>query len=251
MKKTLIGALAIALALIGAGCKKSSQNNINNDLTKPIVTAQGINGGGALQLTWDEQTNARYEITAGTAVDTTDSTYFNLTTPVASAVVVAFSGNNRSDPDTVVCSKVVSSTVEFYNSLDSTHANGFGFDSSGAAIAYSYFKAEKTHLDFIAQVQGVQTKLLAPGTDADKAGDQIKDATGNYDSLAIADSVWGTAYKSDSLFAGSAYFLRRSANDTLWLATDHYAKMRVDSIVGAKVSITTTYQMVGGLRWLK
>lgn len=251
-KRTLIGAFAIALALIVAGCP-SSQNN-NTDVTKPLVSITTINGGGTLHVTWAEVPNATsYELTAGASVDTTDSTHFDFTTPVESVKVIAMNSSKRSDAATVICSKVVSSTVSFYNYIsDTTHENGFGFDTSGNAVAYKYDADGKPQLDFVSTTFGSTTMLQKSGTTATKVGDQLKAATGSYDSLTIADSVFtGSYHESDSLFADSAYVLRMSANDSMWTAGDHYAKMRVDSIVGTKVSVTITYQTVNGIRWLK
>ena len=51
--------------------------------------------------------------------------------------------------------------------------------------------------------------------------------------------------------ADSAYYLRISADTSAtWSTEDNFAKARVDSIVGAKVAVTTAYQKIEGLRWL-
>ncbi|HTW92941.1 MAG TPA: hypothetical protein VMH22_14715 [bacterium] len=250
MKRTLIGALAIALALVGAGCNSSQNNNI--EVTKPFVTAHATNAGGTLHLTWNEETGAKFEIKAGSAVDTTDTgvTSYDVTTPVETVAVVAFSSANRSDAAIVICSKLVSSSVTFYNDLDTTHENGFGFDTTGAATAYKYAVENFPMLDFIATTSGGQTMLQKAGGTATRAGDKLKAATGTYDAITIADSM-GTYLNTVALYADSAYYLRMSANDTMWTAADNYAKMHVDSISGTKVSVTVTYQTVNGIRWLK
>jgi len=108
-KTTLIGALVVALALIGTGCDSSSTT-----LEAPTVTHAVTDNGGTLSLTWDAVSGAEsYEITAGGSVQTTTSTGFEVTTPSATVEVRAVKGSSKSDPATIDC-RIVESTVEFF-----------------------------------------------------------------------------------------------------------------------------------------
>jgi hypothetical protein len=246
-KRTLIGALAVALALICIGCNSSTNNPTS--LEKPIVSAAGSGDGGTLTLSWNAVTDAKsYEITAGDSVYTTTSTSFDVSTPAAAIEVRAVSGSVKSDPDTIDC-KVVEGTAEFYGDLDPTHANGFGFDDNGGVVACTLKVPSQSGMDFHADSSHGQMKLVASQQRARGLGDQLKAASGSYDGITMADPVVGYS-ASLAITADSAYYLRISAVADTWKAADNYAKARVDSVVGAKVSLTTAYQKIPGLRWL-
>jgi hypothetical protein len=249
MKRTLIGALVVALALICLGC--NSTNNPTS-LDKPSVSAAGSGGGGTLILSWGTVADAKYyEITAGGTVDTTSSTSFDITTPATTFEVRAVNGSVKSDPSTISC-KVVEGTATFYgDDVTLEHENGFGFSSSGVVVLCTLATASKYSMDFYAESSHAQINLRPAGLTATKRGNQLKAASGIYDSLIVADSL-PYAKLPVVLQAGSSCFLRISADSTgtTWSSGDNFAKMRVDSIVGTKISVTTAYQPIGGLRWL-
>jgi hypothetical protein len=248
-KRTLIGALAVALALICIGCNSTTNNPTSLD--KPDVEAAGSGDGGTLTLSWGAVTDAKYyEITAGGTTDTTSSTSFNITTPATTFEVRAVSGSVKSDPATIDC-KVVEGTATFYgDDVTLVHENGFGFTSSGAVVICTLSTAGRYAMDFYAESSHAQIKLGPARQSASKMGDQLKAASVSYDSIIVADSLPYTP--SVVLQAGSSYCLRISSDTTgvTWSTTDHFAKAKVDSIVGTKISVTTAYQPIGGLRWL-
>lgn len=249
MKRTLIGALAFALALIGTGCDSSSPSSLD----APYVKTAAVNDGGTLRLTWGTVDDAStYEITTDDSVYTTTDTSFDVSTPTAAIEVRAVSGSTKSDSTAIKCG-IVESTVEFYGDLDLTHANGFGFDANGGAVACSLLYPSTTEMDFYADSlssHGPMELVSAAQVNSNRKGNVIKAASGNYDGITIADPL-GTYSWTLAIMADSAYYLRISADTSAtWSTEDNFAKARVDSIVGAKVAVTTAYQKIEGLRWL-
>ena len=60
-KRSMIGVLAVALLLIGAGCESSQV-----ELEAPSVACDAVNDGGTLRLSWDAVDGVEsYEIKAG------------------------------------------------------------------------------------------------------------------------------------------------------------------------------------------
>jgi hypothetical protein len=86
-----------------------------------------------------------------------------------------------------------------------------------------------------------------------RRGNALKAAPGSYDGATIADPLGTYSDSSLAIMTDSTYYLRVSSDTTGtqgWRTADNFAKVRVDSIVGAKVAVTTAYQKIGGLRWL-
>jgi|GEM_PF-3485972 len=251
MKRTLIGALAVALALIGTGCDSSSSPS---SLDAPYVKKAAVNDGGALRLTWGTVDGAStYEITTDDAVHTTTDTSFDVSTPTAAIEVRAVSGSTKSDPTAIKCG-IVESTVEFFGDLVLTHANGFGFDADGGAVACSLIYPSTTEMDFYADSlssHGPMTLVSAAQVNSNRKGNVMKAASGSYDGATIADPVGTYSDSSLAIMADTTYYLRISSDTSnTWSEASIFAKARVDSIVGAKVAVTTAYQKIGGLRWL-
>jgi len=248
-KRTLTVVLAVALALIGTGCNSSS--SATPDV--PVVSTQATNGGGTLKLSWEAASNAKsYEITAGDAVDTTEATSFDVTTPAAVVEVRAVNGSKKSDPATVDC-KYVESTVEFFGDVDTSHSNGFGFGEDGIAVGCKYDNSGLNKMDFYGQSSGAEMKLVSGRflNPINRPGNALRAASVEYDEMKIADPLGDY---SDSLLviaSGSTYCLRVSKDTSAaWSATDHFAKAKVVSIDSGKVTLNLGYQMVAGLRWL-
>jgi hypothetical protein len=249
MNKMLIGVIAIALALIGTGCDSSSNNT---SLEKPYVTTAAAADGGTLHLTWNAVEGAEsYEITAGDSVYTTAADSFDVSVPAATVEVRAVKGSSKSDPATISC-KVVESAVEFFADLSSTHADGFGFDGNGgvAACTLNVYPGQQS-MDFYADSTADGIRLVRAIVTQSALGNAVKAASGSYDAATMADPFGGTYSSALVVMVDSTYYLRISADTTnTWSTSDNFAKVRVDSIVGTKVSLTTAYQKIAGLRWL-
>jgi hypothetical protein len=245
MKRTLIGALVITLALIGTGCKSSSIT-----LETPVVTAEAVNDGGTLRLTWTAVEGATsYEIKAGDSVYTTTSTSFDVAVPVAEIEVRSAKDSDKSDSAATISCGIVEGKAEFYDFRDIANPNGFGFDDNGGVVVCTLNTAGQTGLDFYADSSHAQMSLVVAKMHANGLADQLKAASGSYDAITIADPLGTYTGTKLAVMVDSAYYLRMSA-DTMWTAADNFAKARIDSIVGSKVSLTTGYQKIPGLRWL-
>jgi len=249
-KRTLIVAVALALALIGTGCKSSS-----TALDAPVVSKQATNDGGTLHLTWEAVEGAEsYEIKAGGAVDTITSTSFDVSTPAATIEVRSVKGTSKSDSAATIECGIVESTIEFFGDLDTLHFNGFGFGSNGTAVGYTMHPTQLPNLDFYAEGNQSAMKLKsAAGVNSEKKGNGTKVASVAYDDVGIADPVGDYADSSLTIAAGTACCLRMSSDTTAagtWTDQDHFAKANVVSIESTKVTLKVGYQKVAGLRWL-
>ena len=250
MKRTLIGALAVALALIGTGCDSKVA------LDAPTVAAAVTNDGATLHLTWDQVTNAKsYEIKAGDSTYTTEATSLDVSHPAATIEVRAVSGNSKSDSAVVNC-KVVESTIDIYGDLDATHSNGFGFATNGQADTCAIIPQNFSRLDFYAdgKSSAVEMRLVsAGGLNSSRKGNGTKAASGSYDDSKLADSP-GAYSDTLAVVVDGTYYLRISpdATDTTWSIGDNYAKVQVVSILteSLKVTLKFGYQKIEGLRWL-
>jgi hypothetical protein len=251
MKRTLIGALAIALALIGTACDSSTSSG---DLEAPYVTTAAVNDGGTLRLTWATVTDAKsYEITTDDSVYTTTDTTFDVSTPTVAIKVRAVSGSTKSD-STAFDLSVVEGTVEFFGDLDATHANGFGFGDKGGVVACSLIYPSTAETDFYADTlkfHGEMRLISGKGVNQSRRGNAMKAASGSYDGAMMADPLGTYSDSSLAIMVDSTYYLRMSTDTSgTWSTGDNFAKARVDSIAGAKVAVTTAYQKIPGLRWL-
>jgi hypothetical protein len=247
MKRTLISALAVALAFIGAGCKSSSTT-----LEPPVVTTEVVNDGGTLRLNWQAVDGATsYEITAGDSVYTTTSTSFDVSVPAATIEVRSAKDSNKSDSAAKVSCKIVESTVELFGDLTPTHENGFGFNDNGAAVACTLSYPSNLNMDFYAEYVGGEMKLVPAKMSPSRVGDAIKAASGSYDDITIADPVGTYSGAKLTVMVDSACFLRMSADTSAtWSAENRFAKAKVVSIDSLKVTLNLGYQKVAGLRWL-
>ena len=252
MKRTLIGALAVALVLIGTGCDSTTSSG---DLDVPSVrTIEAVNDGGTLRLTWWTVDGAdSYEITTDDSVYPTTDTSFDLTMPTVAINVRAVSGSTKSDSAPFDFS-IVEGTVEFFGDLDITHANGFGFGDKGGVVACSLVYPSTAETDFYADTfkfHGEMRLISANQVNQGRRGNALKAASGSYDGATIADPLGTYSDSSLAIMVDSTYYLRISSDTTnTWSEASSFAKVRVDSIVGAKVAVTTAYQKIAGLRWL-
>jgi len=251
MKRTLIGALAVALALIGTGCDSATTSG---DLDAPYVSTGTVNDGGTLRLTWWTVDGAdSYEITTDDSVYTTTDTSFDVSTPTVAIKVRAVSGSTKSD-STAFDLSVVEGTVEFFGDLDATHANGFGFGDKGAVLACSLIYPSTAETDFYADTfkfHGEMRLISGAEVNQGRRGNGMKAASGSYDGATIADPVGTYSDSSLAIMVDSTYYLRISSDTSnTWSEASNFAKANVVSIEGAKVTLKTAYQEIGGLRWL-
>jgi len=256
MKRTLIGALAVALVLIGTGCDSSS----SSDLEAPVVKAKATGDGGTLQLSWDAVDGAAsYEIKAGDMTYTTDATTYDVTTPAATIEVRSVKGDSKSDSAaTIDCRVVETETLEVYGLTDpdTSHHGGFGFETDGTIGTYSisvYDPAKFAALDYYADDGNFSPiALVNPGSVPWNAkGNKMAAASATtYDEIKIADPSAAYSDSSLTLADGGFYYLWLDRGNDGWTDNDNFAKVQVLSINGHLMTARVGYQKISGLRWL-
>jgi hypothetical protein len=250
-KNALLVVFVAALLFIGTGCDTVVT------LEPPSVTTQAIDDGGGLRLTWTEVTDAvSYEITTDDSVYTTTSTSFDVTTPSVTIEVRAVNGSDKSDADVIDCEIVETPSIDVYgiSDPDTTHHTGFAFSSDGNIVTYSLAYVNLASLDFYADDVAYPGSmyLINPGDKGwNTKGNAVKDAgTTFYDDAVLADAP-GTGYITQlEIVTGGVYYLWLDRTNNGWSTDDNFAKAKVISIAGPKVTMQVGYQKVDGLRWL-
>jgi len=255
-KSTLIVALAAAVLFIGTSCDTLVT------LTKPNVTTEAVNTGATLRLTWTAVTDAQsYEVTTDDSTFMTTSTSFDVTTPTGTIDVRAVNGNDKSDPATIDCKVVETSSLVLFGISDQSanDPSGLAFTTSGTASALSLADANKASIDFVCDDQ--QTTVLPVGfinagdyswTQNNKVNTLMDAGTTDYDAFKFA-AASGYTTQLPTL-ANGVYALWLSSSQS-WTASDHFAKAKIISVEQPsgtfyKITIRVAYQKIGGLRWL-
>jgi hypothetical protein len=251
-KNTLIVASVAALIFFGIGCDTIVT------LDKPNVTTAAINDGGTLRLSWAAITDAKqYEITTAESVFTTTALTYDLTTPTKSVEVRAVNGSDKSDPFVLSLAVKTTPTITVYGRSDtaSSHPSGFGFSSDGTAVPYSLTN-QATSIDYVMDDVGTfGTGMWVTGptgyqTPVNPWGNAIQSSATGYDELAIAPAPGNYDLYLQIAVNGTYTAWLDHNDDGVVDATDHFAKIKVESVDGAIVTLKLAYQAVGGLRWL-
>jgi len=241
----------VALLLVGTGC-----DELIDDLTTPNVTQVAINEGAQLRLNWAPVKGAQgYKIDVdGTEYTTTETTY-DVDGPAKMITVLAYSGASESNKWSLNLTPVMTQTLEVWGISEPSPDNpsSFGFNTDGTITTYSINAANYPAMDYYME----DTQL--PGMNIVNPGDRGWNAKGNaakaagttdFDAATIADAPGGYTTQQQ-LAVGGVYFLWLDRTNNNWDVTDNFAKAKVVSIQGTKVTMQVAYQKVGGLRWLK
>ena len=255
-KSTLIFALAAALIFIGTGCDTIVT------LDKPNVSTEAVSSGATLRLTWTAITDAKsYEITTDDSTFTTTSTSFDVSTPTGTIEVRAVNGSDKSDPATIDCKVVETSSLVLYGISDANanDPSGLSFTASGAASALSLADANKAAIDFVCDDQQASVTpvgLINAGdyswTQNTKLNTLMDAGTTDFDAFELAASTGYTTQLTTGTNGVYAIWLSSSAT---WTTSDHFAKAKIISVEQPsgtyyKVTLRLAYQKIGGLRWL-
>lgn len=253
-KSTLTIVVAAGLILLGAGCTSVVT------LEKPSVTYQAMNSGSTLRLTWNAVTDAKnYEIKTDNIDTTVASTVysFDVTTPTTSISVYAVSGSDKSDPFTLDCKAAVTSSITVYGTSDpdSTHPSGIGFGADGTALGVSV-KTQASQVEFVMDDKTFTGSdyLMSPiayTPEINSWGNASQDAGADFDSVKIAPATGN--YNTQTVLAVNGTYAAwlDHNNDGAVDATDHFAKLKIESINSTVVTVKLAYQKIGGLRWLE
>jgi hypothetical protein len=252
-KSTLIVALAAAVLLIGTSCDTLVT------LTKPNVTTEAINTGSTLRLTWTAVTDAQsYEIKTDDSTHNTTNLSFDVTGPTGTIEVRAVNGSDKSDPATIDCKVVETSSLVLYGMSDVNpdHPSGLAFTTSGSASALSLDDANKASLDFVCDdVNITPVGVVNAGdygwTQNSKVNTLMDAGTTDYDAFGFAA---GSGYTTQLGIGTNGVYALWLSNSQTWTSSDHFCKAKIISIedVGGsqKVTLKVAYQKIGGLRWL-
>lgn len=249
-KLTLLAVFAAAVLFVGAGC------DVIAGLDKPSVTATAIENGAKLRLNWTAVTDANaYEIVVDGTTFTVQSpsTEYDVTGPAKEVKVYAKNGDVRSDAFEIDC-EVVETTIDVYGISDPepTHPSAFGFTTDGTAATYAINAGNYAAIDFYMENVQLPMSFVNPGDKGWNAkGNAAKEATSTvYDDVDIADAPGSGYTTQQAAVAGGVYSLWVDVTNNGWDATDHFAKAKVVSVDGVKVTLKIGYQKVAGLRWV-
>jgi hypothetical protein len=251
-KSTLVFAAVAALIFFGIGCDTIVT------LDKPNVLPTAINDGGTLRLSWAAITDAKqYEITTTESVYTTTALTYDLVTPTNSVEVRAVNGSDKSEPFVLSLAVKTTPTITVYGRSDTaaSHPSGFGFSSDGTAVPYSLTN-QATSIDYVMDdvaTFGAGMWVTGPtgyATPVNPWGNAIQSSATGYDDLAIAPAPGNYDLYLQIAVNGTYTAWLDHNDDGVVDATDHFAKIKVESIDGAVVTLKLAYQTVGGLRWL-
>lgn len=227
---------------------------------KPTVVCEAINTGTDLRLFWAAVIGARsYEIKTYDSTYTTTSLSFDVAAPTAVIEVRAVHGNSKSDPATIDCRVVETSSLVLYGSSDpdTNHVPGLAFTHDGSAVVLSLADANKASLDFVCD-----NKYLLP-VGFVNAGDYgwpqnsrvnalMAAGTTDYDAFVEAAAPGG--YMTELEIAANGVYALWLSDSWTWSINDHFCKAKIVSIEDAggvpKVTLNVGYQRIGGLRWV-
>jgi len=253
MKKVLTLAIASAAILILVGC----ESNVAPET--PLVTSTVADSGATLALSWSAVAGADgYIIYADdTLVDTISTTTYAATIPAKKYAVSAYAGIDESATQEIDCSPVVTESLIVYSSADSdsTQPNGFGFNTSGTAVAYLLTDTASYPLfDYWIQTDNDTMQFVSPNQYPDTLNDEVnvtKNSGGtSFDAEDICDAPGGYTTPT-AINANAVYFFWIDPTNNNWDATtDHFGKIKIKAIDGMKVTLELAYQPVAGLRWV-
>jgi len=225
-------------------------------LEKPNVSWTVKDEGATLGLSWYPVTGADgYKVyyDGNTTADSTfTATNIDISTPHKSVKIEAYNGSEVAD-STISTAAEDASTITVYAISDPTHNDcSFGFLTDGAAVAYDVTNsADYTKIDYVLEDRTVPLSFWSPNEYTPQYNAKINGSLAagtDFDAVKTAPTS-GTYTTKTELTVNSVYALWMGTS-TSWLATDHFAKAKVESVSGTTVTLKLAYQPIGGLRWL-
>jgi len=225
-----------------------------------VVDDQDGNPGGGIHVTWsapaDGSTPDEYVVSVDgvdqVAVTTLEDFVY---TPGAKIVVKAIYGSDESAADAEELGAIETPSLNVWtvNDVDPNHPSGFGFQTSGTAMAYAVsVPANAPEIDFYL---ASGPNLAAPKdhlpTAINEKGSASSSESGTYETLDITAATGVGAYLTNrSLAANGLYGIWLDDTDDGYTADDHFGKALVSGISGEQVTFKLAYQLEPGLRWV-
>jgi hypothetical protein len=252
MKKLLILSFAIIAVVMLTGCEESVT------LDTPDVDYTVTDEGATLSLSWIEITDADgYIIYAdGDSIDEVTTTAYDATVPAAEYEVTAYAGEDESNPATIDCAPVITTGLEVWGNTDpdTAHPSGFGFNTSGTAVAYALSNsANHPLIDFYINSAVSPMEFWSPHHHSPPYNDEVNamanSGTTDFDAFDIADAPGGYLTQED-IAANAVYSFWIDPTNNGWDdATDYFGKLQVEGINGLLVTMQVAFQPISGLRW--
>jgi len=222
-----------------------------------VLGTTGASGGDTLRLSWAPVTDATgYYVYLDGVKNTVSATTYDVTAPVKLIEVTSYNGSEESDKYTKKTSVVKTSNVTVYGIGDAAHDdNAFGFGTTGNCLAYDVTNQSNwTLLNFVMEDRAPDPmSFWSPDAYNPVYNDQdnatAPTASTDFDAVtkAPAPGVYNTKYP---ISAGAVYGCWIDYGNNGWSSDDNFFKVKVEAISGHEVTLTTGYQLVGGLRWV-
>lgn len=225
-------------------------------LEKPNVSVTVKDEGATLGLSWFPVTGATgYKVyyDGNTTADTTfTATNIDISTPHKSVKVEAYNGSDVAD-STISTAAADAATITVYAISDPTHYNcAFGFTSDGTPAAYDVTNTgDYTKIDYILEDRAVPLSFWSPNEYTPQYNTKINGSlAAGTDFAAVKTAPTSGTYTTKTELTVNSVYALWMGTSTNWLATDHFAKAKVESVSGTMVTLKLAYQPIGGLRWL-
>ncbi len=246
MKKGIITALTVIITgavLTLTGCPATTVDT-------PSVSWSVTQDQGGITFTWDAIQDADgYIVKYNGKADTIETTSYTLTEPAAEVEIVAYAGDEESNPWVGNFAAVETKNLDWYTRADTdpTHPSGIGFNNDGSVVTISYAQGDHNAIDFVADQDNSITAIQALDADVNKQNGVAYSATFDYANMDIAPETGYTTY--ESVVQNGTFALLKDL-DGQRNDNDIYAKLIVKGIDGTRWTIDITVQPIGGLRWL-
>lgn len=224
-------------------------------LEKPSVTYAAIDNGASIRLSWTAVSGATgYNVYLdGTKNAVTSGSYtYDVTTPSEKIEVSATAGSDESDKWSL--STLVEQTASFivYSTKDVGQPNhAFYFNSTGTALPIPLDQA--ANIDFVADTTGIDIELRSPDSYSPvynaKDNSTANSTVTNFADLKVAAAP-GNYNTVRTISNNAVYSFWIDPVNNGWDVTDHFGKLKIEGISGTAVTMTSGYQVVGGLRWV-
>lgn len=251
MKKLLGLTLAFAALLVMVGCDGEIT------LDTPDVDYTVTDTGATLKLSWVEIADADgyYIFADGVAIDTLDdpaTITFSATTPAAVYGVQAYAGEDVSGTDEINCAPQVTPGLDVWgNAEPPPNPSGFGFNTSGTAVAYQLSDSTNWPLIDYYIASGTPKQFLSPHHYPynNEVNTTKNSGSTTFDDIDIADAPGGYTSPTDITNGAVYYFWIDPTNNGWDNSTDYFGKIKIEAIDGEKVTMKIAYQKIAGLRW--
>ncbi len=247
MKRGIIAVLTIitvGAVLTLSGC------NTTSVVDTPSVSWSIGEDQASITFTWDAIQDADgYIVKYNGKADTIESTSYTLTEPTAEVEIVAYAGDNVSDPWTASFAAVETQNIQWYTRADSdpNHPSGLGIKSDGSVVTISYANGNHNEIDFVADNDNTISAIQVVDNNVAKHNGVAYKSEYNYNSMNVAPE---TGYETYKPVVENGTFALLKDPDGQKNSNDIYAKLLVKGIDGTRWTVDVTVQPIGGLRWL-